>query len=367
MRSVQLSLYLILISFVGFAQNKNYDKGIKAFSSKDFNKAFTLLKPFADAGDPMAEFIVGFCYENSDSRLKNDVLAEKYLLSSAGKYNAKAMALLSLIYFDQGMRIPDAKVQALFWAELAAAYDPVYSKTTTRILIRNYLSENQLKQAEALLENNKLKFDKINLETFRALNKQSRFDNENSEKVIIPENKHGLMEDPYQDWVYRWKLERFQCDTMYYTAQIDTTIINSTIKNIKQKQSFEIHYLYRGQSNAPLKISRQEQDFLVNELEKLKNLRWEAGMFPHSKCIQLQEIQTTLDKAEQLPTEGEKNMCAIVYTFSKPILFRDQTIALFLDQKRYRGNYTQLDFSFYKLENDQWELFATVYQYYESR
>ncbi|WP_143774385.1 hypothetical protein [Niastella vici] len=59
-------------------------------------------------------------------------------------------------------------------------------------------------------------------------------------------------------------------------------------------------------------------------------------------------------------------MCSIVYTFSKPVFIRNGTVALYLDQKRYRGNYTQLEFGFYKQENGRWEELAAVYKHYES-
>jgi hypothetical protein len=174
------------------------------------------------------------------------------------------------------------------------------------------------------------------------------------------------MEDPYSDWVYRWKLEGFECDTMYYTAGIESAIIDSTLNKIKSTRSFEIHYLYRGDNSKSFKITKEEQDYLLKELEQLKSLKWEPNMFPYSKCLKQDEIQATFDSTENLPTEKEKNMCSIVYTFSKPIFIRNETIALFLDQKRYRTNYTQLEFGFYKLEKNRWEKIATVHQYYES-
>ncbi len=69
---------------------------------------------------------------------------------------------------------------------------------------------------------------------------------DNSEKSKIPENTLGLMEDPYRDWVFRWKYEKFECDTMYYTANIDDIIIDSTISRIETQREFPVSNLYRG-------------------------------------------------------------------------------------------------------------------------
>ena len=366
MRPFILTLLFLFTSVLSFGQDKNYEKGLKAFDSKDYTKAFKLLKPYADSGDSMSEFVVGFCYINPESNIKNDSLAEIYLIRSAEKYNSKAMGLLSIYYFQKGIENEKFKIQALVWEEIAGEYDPAFNATTTRYLIRQYLNEAQLKEAEAILKEKKTKFDKISIEDFHNLNKQAKSSNENSEKAKITENKYNLIENPYSDWVYRWKLERFECDSMYYTAQVETKLLDSAINAIKMNQSFDIHFLYRDDKAKNFTISKEEQDYLVKELELLKNYRWEENMFPYSRRLEQSEIQPTFDKTENLPTEKEKNMCSIVYTFSKPIFIRNGTIALYLDQKRYRTNYTQLEFGFYILENNRWEQIATVYKYYES-
>lgn len=351
---VLISLFLST-SLLSFGQNKNYEEGLKAFDAKDYMKAFNLLKPFADSGDSMAEFAVGFCYLNPKLNLKNESLAERYLLSSAEKYNPKSMGLLSVYYFQKGIENEKFKIQALVWAEIAGVYDPAFNATTTRFLIRQYLNETELNDVKKILEEKKSKFDKINIEAFQELNKLAKSGNENSDKASIPENKYNLIKNPYPDWVYRWKYERFECDTMYYTAQVETSIIDSAINTIKQTLSFQ-----------KLNITKDEQNYLIKELELLKNHRWEPGMFPYSSCLEQNEIQATFNKTENLPTEKAKNMCSIVYTFSKPVFIRNGTIALYLDQRRYRTNYTQLEFGFYKLENTRWEQIASAYKYYES-
>ena len=367
MRHYLLTFFLLFTAFFSFGQNKDdYEKGIKAFEAKQYAESFKFLKPFATSGDAMAEYVVGFCYFNPDLKIKNDSLAEQYLLSSAGKFNPMAMGLLSTYYFQKGIENKKYRIQSLVWAEIAGAYDPIFNGTTARFLIRSYLTDNELNEVEKTLEDKKSKFEKINLEAFYALNKQVKSINKNSEKTKIPENTYNLIENPYFDWVYRWKLENFECDTMHYTAKIESNIIDSAINKIKQNKSFEIYFVYRGAHSKSFEINKDEQAYLLTELEKLKNYRWTANMFPYSKCIEQNDIQTTFNMTENLPTEKEKNMCSIVYTFSKPIFIRNNTIALYLDQKRYRTNYTQLEFSFYQLENNRWEKLATVYKYYES-
>jgi hypothetical protein len=330
-------------------------------------KAFKLLKQFADSGDSMAEFAIGYCYLNPELHLKNDTLGEHYLLNSANKFNSDAMEMLSFYYFEKGAENGKLRIQALVWAEIAGSYNPAFNETTTRFLIRSYLNKKELNEVEKILKEKKNTFDKIDLDSFYKLNKQSRSNVKDSEKIKIPENKYDLIENPYSDWVYRWKHEQFECDTMYYTAQVEPSIIDSALNKIKNTLSFKVHFLYRDDKLKTFTITKEEQVYLIKELVKLKSYIWPPNMFPYSKRLEPNQIQSTFNLTENLPTEKEKNMCSIVYSFSKPIFIRNNNVALYLDQKRYRTNYIQLEFGFYIRENSRWNKIATVYEYYESQ
>lgn len=188
------------------------------------------------------------------------------MLNSATKYYPKAMSMLSVYYFQKGAKNENFKIQSLVWAEIAGAYDPAFNATTTRFLIRQYLSKAELNEVETILKNKKAKFDKISLEAFYELNKQAKSNNEDSGKTKIPENKHNLMTNPYSNWVYRWKLEHFECDTMYYTAQVEAKIIDSAINSIRQNKSFNVNSFYQGGALKKFDITKEEQVYLINEL-----------------------------------------------------------------------------------------------------
>jgi hypothetical protein len=154
---------------------------------------------------------------------------------------------------------------------------------------------------------------------------------------------------------------------MYYTDRVEPSLIDSTLNEIKNNRSFKVYFLYHDDNLKTFTITKEEQVYLIAELEKLKGYIWPANMFPYSKRLEPSQIQSTFNLTEKLPTEKEKNMCSIVYSFSKPIFIRGGRIALYLDQKRYRTNYTQLEFAFYTFENNRWDEIATVYKYYESQ
>jgi hypothetical protein len=178
-------------------------------------------------------------------------------------------------------------------------------------------------------------------------------------------NQTILLEDIYRDWLSRGTFRRVTCDTLYYTATIEPSIIDSTIARIAADKTFKIYSLYSKSGSDPLVLTEKEQSYLIDELKKLKQYKWPAGMFPASKAIGQGEIEATLGITEKLKTENERNMCSIIYTFSKPIYLRDSTIALYLAQQRYRTNYTQLEYDFYIKDENRWERYAQVYIHYE--
>ena len=359
---------IILFTFLTaacFAQSRDYEKGLKAFDGKDFKNAVKYLKPFADLGDSLAQYVVGYSYFNEDSKIKNDSIAEHYLVNASEKKFGRAMGLLSALLFGKSMENPKYKVDALVWAETAAAYDIIQKGTSTRFVIKQYLSEEELELAEKLLIEKKKTFDKIDLLKFKKGIPKKETSNP---KMKIPENKLGLMEDPYRDWVSRWGYDNIECDTMYYTSYIDKHIIDSTINILIKQSEFKTTSLYSGKLPKKFTLTKDEQEFLIKELGKLKNYTWEMNLFPFSKRLTTDsEIVSTFTLTEKLSKEVEKNMCSIVYTFSRPIYIRNKTMVLFLNQQRYRGNYPQLSFNFYVFENGRWENYSTVYAHYESK
>jgi len=365
MRTYIIVLFYLLTT-IAFGQNSKFNSGLKAFNNKEFKKALKIMKPYADSGNSIAQYITGYCYSNKDLKVKNDSIAEYYLLKSANKKYGSAMGLLAALYFSKSIQNPKYKIDALVWSEMAASYDPLQKATTTRILIRKYMSTEELNQVADILKEKKKKFTKIDLEGFKSTNELNFVKDKASEKTKIPEDNLKLIKNPYKDWVFRWKYESFECDTMYYTKHIDSTVINSTISQIESKDAFNLSVIYRGQLTKPLKLSVEEKQYLIQELNKLKDHSWDIDIFPNSRRLDDHiAIETTFNSIENLPLEKAIYTCAIVYTFSRPIYLRDNNMALFLDQKRYRGNITQLSFNFYHFENNRWKLVSEVYSYYE--
>lgn len=143
-------LVLVLVTcFKSFGQDSNFDKGLMAFDAKNFNEALVKLKPYAENGNCLAQFAVGFSlmYNGADS---HDSTARHWLKLAAEQKQPNAMGPLAVNYF--GSNADQANVNAYLWAMLAAEYDPRQQATTARVLIKSYLSPGELKKAESLIK-----------------------------------------------------------------------------------------------------------------------------------------------------------------------------------------------------------------------
>ena len=351
-------LIVLIINFSpSFSQSLKFKKGVKAFEANQYEEAFTYLKPFAEGGDASAQLMVGICYLDHHLKEANDSIAIHYLLKSAIQKNVNAMSLLTELYYKQSYSDRYKIVDAYVWAEIGSAYDVEQRKTTIRHFLKSNLSESEFKDAFGILTTYKKQLDQINLSYLSSKEYDHSFG-----LSITPTQETGLIDEIFNDWIYRWKRENFQCDTFYYTETINPVIIDSTINIISKNTQFRRS---SDRSNY-LQLTTEEQIHLIEQLKLLKEEHWTDSLLPKSKMISLNALETTLAINEKLPSENAKNSCSIIYTFSKPLFLREKSIALFLNQKTYRTNYTQLSFSFYTFENEKWYQTADVYVYFES-
>lgn len=168
------------------------------------------------------------------------------------------------------------------------------------------------------------------------------------------------MDHVYQDWSDRWVFDSLNCDKMYYMESVAPDIINSTIKILSEKRSFPISEFYIGNKDKPFIISQAEQTYLIDELNKLQDFKWPSKMFPNSIKLTDNEIQKVFSITKKYPWP-KSAACSIIYSFSKPIFIRNNTICLYLSQEQYGESNSQSKFSFYKKNGSEWEEYADVF------
>ncbi|UEG53448.1 hypothetical protein LLH06_00455 [Mucilaginibacter daejeonensis] len=154
---------------------------------------------------------------------------------------------------------------------------------------------------------------------------------------------------------------RGACDTLYYRDAVEPSLINKTISFVKTAKTFPVSELYVGNYQSPLLLTAAEKQYIIGELNKLKTAKWPSGMFSNSKVLRSKaEADAVLRMTNKLPRKKANN-CSIVYTFSRPIYLRNKTIAFYLEQEQYTPSETQLSFDFYRIENGEWNIYASGY------
>lgn len=169
-KCVPIIFLCCLLTYFAQSQTNDYIKGVEAFNSKNFKSTIELLKPFADKEDSVAQYMIGFSYRFGDEKIRNDTLAEYYLLKASIQKYGRAMGLLSTIYFSKAKDDPKYKIYASVWAEIAPFYDIIQRGLTTRFVIRRYLNEQELKSVIANLTEMKKDFDRIDVTELRSYN-----------------------------------------------------------------------------------------------------------------------------------------------------------------------------------------------------
>lgn len=137
-----------------------------------------------------------------------------------------------------------------------------------------------------------------------------------------------------------------KCDSLYYTKDIDGESIDQAIEILTKTNKFEKDY---GKKNY-FSISRSEREYLISELNKLKTFVWNNHLFPNSKALYFKDLIIGRGLIQNFPTEEEKLMCSIVYSFSKPIYFRNNKYALIFYAETYE-DHQSINFNIYDVNS----------------
>lgn len=126
LRRVAVAL-LIAIGSLGFvtgaANADSLAAATAAYARGDYVRAVRTLTPLALRGNPRAQAVLGFLYENGFGAPQAYDAAIDLYFQAAARGNAFAQAMLGLMY-DKGHGVPEDFVLAYKWLNLAAARAP---------------------------------------------------------------------------------------------------------------------------------------------------------------------------------------------------------------------------------------------------
>jgi TPR repeat protein len=116
-RSSFIALVLAVASSTASAAS--LQDGIQAYQHLDFAAAMQILQPYATAGDPKAQRIVGEMYLRGQGVPLSSFVAADWLRQAATKGDAVAQYQLALLYL-RGRGVRQDSAQAMKWFRLSA-------------------------------------------------------------------------------------------------------------------------------------------------------------------------------------------------------------------------------------------------------
>jgi TPR repeat protein len=116
---LRISLAAIGLSFALSAlAETDYDKAVHVYGCADYPKAFSLFKPLAEQGDPLAQFQVGMMIEQGQGAEVDFAAAYQWYMKAAEQGMADAYFALGQLY-SRGQAVAQDPVRAYAWFDLA--------------------------------------------------------------------------------------------------------------------------------------------------------------------------------------------------------------------------------------------------------
>ncbi|WP_316196797.1 tetratricopeptide repeat protein [Bradyrhizobium sp. SZCCHNS3053] len=123
-----------------------------AYARGDFVRAVRVLTPPALRGDPRAQAMLGFMYENGFGTPQAYEVASDLYCQAAAAGNPFGQAMLGLMY-DKGHGVPQDVVLAYKWLNLAAGHAKSIQRSyflRLRNAVASKMSASQIAQGQAL-------------------------------------------------------------------------------------------------------------------------------------------------------------------------------------------------------------------------
>lgn len=137
------------------AKGDSLRQGKEAFSHGDYIRAARLLAPPARRGNPRAQAMLGFMYENGLGAPQAYDAAVELYIRAAERGDPSAQYLLGLMY-DKGHGVNRNEVLAYKWLNLAAASAPIRDRENylkLRNAVASKMSLNQVVEGQWLALN----------------------------------------------------------------------------------------------------------------------------------------------------------------------------------------------------------------------
>ena len=100
-----------------------------------------------------------------------------------------------------------------------------------------------------------------------------------------------LIRDIYSNWFNDRPFAYQECDTFFYSDKVDTAIMNKVKANFLSDKEFkewdpdQAAYVKRK-----TRFTLEERRYIVAQLDLIKNMKWQAKMFPFAYMIDRKSV-----------------------------------------------------------------------------
>ena len=148
-------LTALLFGSVSVSYSQDYDKGLEAYNRGDYTEAFRILKPFAEKGDSVAQYSLGYIYANGDGVPQDYKSAVKWFRLAAEQGDSDAQSNLGHMY-QYGIGVPQDYVLAHMWYNISAS-NGFTSERNFRDIIAGKMTSEQIAKAQQMARECQLK------------------------------------------------------------------------------------------------------------------------------------------------------------------------------------------------------------------
>jgi uncharacterized protein len=115
---------------------QDFDKGLAAAQSGDYQTALAEWLPLAEQGNAVAQFNLGVMYDDGEGVPQNDAEAVKWYKLAAEQGDADAQYNLGVMY-DDGEGVPQNDAEAVKWYKLAADQGNAKAQSNLGVMYAN--------------------------------------------------------------------------------------------------------------------------------------------------------------------------------------------------------------------------------------
>lgn len=153
--------------------------------------------------------------------------------------------------------------------------------------------------------------------------------------------------------------------SIVYANRLDKGSIGQIKDKISNRR--KITGITKETKSVSIKLTKQEQRYILNQIETLYTFTWKDGLFENSQYLDSDSVMNHLQKkrkafaekykaaSDNAKTELIKELNRNVFYFSKPIFIRKNTICLLYNMYLCGYDCGQTELCFYKLVDGSWE------------